>query len=114
VYWGFPEINSNLLPEIRVRGALQLLRKHYRYIRFAHVYEQVSTNSFVDSISGNSGVESLKGDLQLLMNGYRYIRFAHVHERVSTNSFVVWMIGTSSVESLRRFRLARVGLRVNP
>jgi len=39
---------------VRVKDALQLLIDCYGYIRFAHVHEQVSTQSFVVLIIGNS------------------------------------------------------------
>ena len=38
----------------KVKGALQILSKRYRYIRFTHVPTRVSTKSFVVLMIGNS------------------------------------------------------------
>ena len=48
-----PFLPGRVLP-IHLQGALQLLSKRYRQIRFAQVPERVSTQSFIVLILGNS------------------------------------------------------------
>jgi len=46
-------VNLGAYTPAHIKGALQLLCKRYRYIRFAHVHERVSTESFGSLVRGN-------------------------------------------------------------